>query len=485
MLIKGGFIVAYRHGDREQMTLFPRSIEEYINENAPVRAYDVIVDSLDFDKLGIYLNSDKVGCPEYDPKAMLKLLVYGYSYGIRSSRKLERETHYNLSFIWITGGLKPDHKTIAEFRRKNKPALKEVLKQCARLCIKLDLIAGNTLFVDGSKFRANAGIKNTWTKQRCEKALKKIDEHIEAILTECDAIDEQEKDQQSLVKMKEELKNKKVLKSKVEKILKDLEEGKRKSLNIIDSECVKVKGIQGTHAGYNVQSVVDEKHGLIVSTDAVSESNDRNQFAKQINQANDILENKCSVACADTGYDNTDDLKEINDQDIKVIVPLQKQGSNPDKPESAFNKESFQYNKQKDCYICPEGHLLNYKTVNTEKKSRIYQITNGSLCINCQHFNVCTNNKQGRRVSRLINEEVREKLKSQYEQSESKAIYNLRKQKVELPFGHIKRNLNVNAFLLRGSDGVKAEISLLASCFNIARMISIMGVPGVIEKLAS
>jgi len=82
--------VACRHGDREQMTLFPRSIEEYVNATAPVRAYDVIVDSLDFDKLGVDLDSDKVGCPEYNPKAMLKLLVYGYSYGIRSSRKLER-----------------------------------------------------------------------------------------------------------------------------------------------------------------------------------------------------------------------------------------------------------------------------------------------------------------------------------------------------------------------------------------------------------
>ena len=118
--------MAYRYGDRNQNTLFPQSIDEYIPQNASVRAYDVIIGSLDFGELGIKVNPHKVGSPEYDPKAMLKLLVYGYSYGVRSSRKLEREANYNLSFIWLTGGLKPDHKTIAEFRRKNKSALQNV-----------------------------------------------------------------------------------------------------------------------------------------------------------------------------------------------------------------------------------------------------------------------------------------------------------------------------------------------------------------------
>ncbi len=105
--------MAYRYGDRQQRTLFPQSIDEYIPEDAPVRVYDVFVDSLDFSQLGIALEPHTVSCPQYDPRVMLKLLIYGYSYGVRSSGKLEREAHYNLSFIWLTGGLKPDHKTIA------------------------------------------------------------------------------------------------------------------------------------------------------------------------------------------------------------------------------------------------------------------------------------------------------------------------------------------------------------------------------------
>ncbi len=475
--------MAYRNGNREQMMLLPPSIEDYVGQGDPVRAYDAFIEALDFSKLGIDIRQKKVGNPEYNPKSMLKLLLYGYSYGFRSSRKLERATHHNISFVWLVGGLKPDHKTIAEFRRRNKKAIAKVLKQCARLCIDLELIEGNTLFVDGSKFRANAGIKNTWTRERCEKSLKKIDTRIEEILSECERVDNQEHEGSSLVEMKEELQDRKALKSKVQEILKVLEDGKRTSVNTTDAKCTKVKGIQGTHTGYNVQSVVDEKNGLIVNIDVVSEGNDRNQFAEQINQANETLEQKCNVACADAGYDNTDELKKIDDQDIAVIVPQQKHPSK--KADKSFEKESFKYDKHKDCYICPEGHILSYRTVDESRRSKTYQITDSSLCVKCHHFGVCTTSKRGRRVSRLINEEVRKRLKIQYEQSESQAVYKLRQQKVELPFGHIKRNLNVNAFLLRGNDGAKAEASLMATSFNMARMITLLGIPVLIEKLIS
>lgn len=292
--------MAYRYGNRHQMELLPSSIEEYVKTDDPVRAYDAFVETINFNELGLHLDSHKVGSPEYNPKAMLKLLLYGYSYGFRSSRKLERAIYHNVSFIWLVGGLKPDHKTIAEFRRKNKVILKDVLKTCARLCIKLNLIAGNTLFVDGSKVRANASIKNTWTKEKCKRTLGKIDTRIEAILSECDAIDEYEESQDSLVKMRKELKNKKVLKAKVEEILKELKKENKKSINTTDPECTRINSLQGSHAGYNLQAVTDEKYGLIVNSDVVSENNDLNQFAQQINQANEILEKKCDTACADS-----------------------------------------------------------------------------------------------------------------------------------------------------------------------------------------
>ena len=474
--------MSYRYGEREQMGIFPQCIEDYVKADDPVRAYDAIVESLDFSDLGIEMDEVKVGCPQYDPKTMLKLLVYGYSYGIRSSRKLERATYHNVSFMWLTGGLKPDHKTIAEFRRKNKKGLKKVLKQCARLCIKLDLIAGNTLFADGSKIRANASIKNTWDKKKCEKYLRKIDKRIDAIFSECDAVDGREEGQPSLVEMREELKGKKELKEKVGKILEELEEKEEKSINTTDSQCTRIKSVQGSHAGYNAQAVVDEKHGLIVRSDVVSENNDLSQFADQIDQANETVEEKCEVACADSGYADTEELEKIDKRGIKVIVPSQRQASK--KEPKPFDKVNFQYDSQKDCYICPQGHVLGYTHFDKRKKHKSYVISDKYICLKCCHFGECTKSKYGRKVIRLHNEKTRLKLEAQYEEPESQEIYKLRMQRVELPFGHIKQNLKVNAFLLRGLDGVKAEMSLLASCFNISRMITILGVEGLVKKMA-
>jgi len=468
--------MAYRYGNREQMTFLPPSIEDYVSQDDPVRVYDVFIESLDFDELGIVLEPHKVGNATYDPKTMLKLLTYGYSYGWRSSRKLERAIHHNLSFIWLMGDLKPDHKTIAEFRRKNKSTLKEVLKQCARLCIKLDLIDGNTLFVDGTKIRANASIKRTWTKEKYQQILKTIDSRIEALLSECEAADQDESDQESLVKMKKELRNKTVLKAKIEGALKELKKNKKKVINITDSECTRINSTQGSHAGYNVQNVVDEKHGFIVSTDVVKENNDRNQFAKQINQAQETIEKKCEVACGDVGYSTVDELEKIDKQETKVIVPP---------AETSKDKKLFNYDAEKDCYICPEGHVLVYCGLSTSQKSKVYRIQEKFLCLQCVRFGTCTKSKRGRTVSRLIKEETRQRFENRYKEPESQAIYKLRQQKVEPPFGHIKRNLGVSAFLLRGLDGVKAEMSLLANCFNISRMISLFGVQTLIQRLST
>ncbi|MCK5178000.1 MAG: transposase, partial [Candidatus Omnitrophica bacterium] len=198
--------MAFIPGNRTQQTFLPPVIDDYVNQHDPVRVYDAFVESLDFKTLGISFEPQG-GADEYCPKAMLKLIIYGCSYGIRTSRKLERACHHNMSFIWLTGGLKPDYRTISRFRKRYKKAITNVLKQCARMCIKLKLIEGNILFVDGSKMRANASIKNTWTQKKCNKMLKKIDERIDALQEECESEDAQEENQESLVKAKENLKD--------------------------------------------------------------------------------------------------------------------------------------------------------------------------------------------------------------------------------------------------------------------------------------
>ncbi|MFC1643598.1 IS1182 family transposase [Chlamydiota bacterium] len=466
--------MAYRYGNREQMQLLPSSIEEYIDKDDPVRAYNAFVDALDVAELGIDIDENKVGNSSYDPSAMLKLLVYGYSYGWRSARKLERALHHNVSFMWIVGGLKPDYKTIAEFRRKNKKVLRKVLKGCARLCIELDLIEGNTLFVDGTKIRANASIKNTWTKQRCKKTLAKIDRRIDDILTECERVDRREENQASLVHMKEELTNSKVLKTKVNEILKDINNGDKKSVNTTDSECGRMNSVQGSHAGYNVQNVVDRKHGLIVTSDVTNENNDRKQFANQINRANEVVAKKCKVACADQGYGSTDELEKIDKEEITVIVPPAKERE---------GKDQFTYNSKGDYYSCSEGNILTYRTLSSDKRSKIYRMKGSSVCRTCKKFGKCTKAENGRTISRLIKEDLKKRFERIYQSPESQEIYKLRKQKVELPFGHIKRNLGVSAFHMKGLDGAKAEMSLLSSCFNISRLLTMFGVQGFIKKI--
>ena len=473
--------MAYRCGERYQMGLLPPSIEEYVAPNDPVRAYDAFVEALDFHNLGIEIDRHKVGNAEYDPQSMVKLLVYGYSYGVKSSRKLERECHHNVAFIWLMGGLKPDHKTIAEFRRRNKKALKEILRNCARICIKLDLISGNILFVDGTKIRANAARNHTHDRTYYEKLLVDIDHRIEKLFTECESIDEQEKGTGSYVTMSKELAKTKNLKGKIKQVLDTFQGNSTEKVNRTDPDCAIMHSIQGSHASYNVQSVTDDKHGLIVNADVVKDTGDINQFARQIDQANELLNNPCDVACADAGYSDTDELVKIDAKGIKVVVPSQRQALHDE--ESSFSKSHFTYDKDQDCYFCPEGNRIGYQGIDKTTGKLHYQIEDKRLCHKCRHYGQCTKAKRGRKIVRLRNEEMKLKFEAQYKEAASQEIYAKRKTRAEHPFGHIKRNLKTDAFLMRGRDGVKAETSLLATCFNVARMITIFGVGTLIERL--
>lgn len=482
--------MAYRFGSRYQMALLPKSIEDYVGPDDPVRVYDAFVDALDFEGLGIEINPRKVGNAEYDPKTMLKLLLYGYSYGWKGSRKLERAIHHNLSFIWLMGGLTPDHKTISEFRRKHKKALKEVMRQCTRICIELDLIDGNVLFVDGTKIRANASRGSNHNRQYYEQRREEIDKRIDELLEECERIDEKEEGQGSWARMQKEFADNEQYRNRIKELLNRFEgedeRGKKpETINQTDPDSALMRGVQGSHASYNVQSVVDDKHGLIAHIDAVSDSNDVNQFANQITHAEAVMEKACEVGCADAGYADTEELEKIDRRGTKVIVPSQRQAlNNPE--ERPFSKDKFVYNKEQDSYHCPEGHRLTYTGKQAGGKKLAYRITDAAVCKGCRHFGKCTNSLSGRKIVRLIQEEVKEKLELQYEQPESREIYRRRKARIEHSFGHIKRNLGMTNLLLRGREGAQAEISIAATCFNIVRMITLIGgIKGLIRKFAA
>ena len=485
--------MAYRYGDdRKQMMLFPESIDQYIAPDHPVRAYDAFVDALDFCELGISLDERKVGNSAYDPRLMLKLLLYGYSYGVKSSRKLEREVHNNLSFIWLMKNLKPDHKTIAEFRRHNKAALRKAFKLCARLCLKLGLIQGNVLFVDSTKIRANAGKAHQHNKKWYQKQLVKVDRRIAKLLGECDQIDQDEAHQGSLVAMPKALRAEQHLKASIEAALAEFDlqsertqEGKHRQINRVDPESRQMKTPRGCHPSYAVQSVVDDQHGLIAHVDTVNEANDSGQLADQIKGAEAALDQDCRFACADSGYANIDEIDKVESHKRTVLVPSQRQAS--DKPPKAFDKCRFVYNEQQDCYYCPAGQRLVFRRFQDKaRRKRDYRIASPTLCKACVHFGECTKSQQGRTIVRHVLEALKEQVEQRYEQPALRAIYERRKARVEHPFGYMKKVLGFRQFSLRGRNGAQAEASLLATCFNLRRMITLWGgVPAFVEKMAT
>lgn len=470
--------MAYIKGNRNQITLLPQAVEDYIAKDDPVRVYDAFVEALDCDKLGLSIDENQSGANPYWPKAMLKLLIYGYAYGIRSSHKLERACYHNLAFIWLSEGLKPDYRTIARFRVANKDVLKNVLRQCARMCMELGLIQGNTLFVDGTKIKANASCKNTWSQNKLKHYEGQIAKNIERILDECSAVDFQEENDSSLIKLKGGLADQQILKVKIAEIAKELNDSDKQKLNTTDTDSFVSKSDRGAKMYHNVQATVDEKHGLIVNTDVVKQNVDVNQLSVQVQDARETLGKKPENLCADNGYYSVADIEKIG-ADISVIIPSQEQvvKERTGKTLKEFSKETFIYNKDTDEYICPAQKRLTRKdNIPFDKNGYILYRARENDCCCCAHFGKCTISKKGRKIVRLKNEQLKDKLAALYQSDNGQRIYKLRKQKAELPFAHFKHNMNMRQLLLRGIEKAKSEISLCAIGYNITRMISILGV---------
>lgn len=460
-------------GDRQQIALLPSSIEEYVSSQDRVRVYDAFIEHLsDSGQIEWPVSSDQ-GRPEYDPKTMVKLLLYSYSYGVRSSRQIERACHHNLSYIWLTGNLKPDHKTIARFRQENLNLLKGLLKQCVHLCVKLHLIDGHVLFIDGTKIRANASAKWSWTEKKCSEVLADLDERIQNLLAECQTLDQAEATQTSHVQMPEDLAQAQNLREKVQKALEELKTKEQKRTNLTDPDCAVMRSVQGNHAAYNVQNVVDDKQGLIVSTEAVSDPNDSQQFAQQVDNAKEQLGHNPQTVCADAGYANTEELEKAETDGVQVIVPSQTQALH--EKAGPFHHDQFKYDHECNCYICPTGQILSYSGSQKPGISKAYRMKSGRICQACPHFGACTSSSRGRTITRMLNEETKKHFEALYHSPQGQDIYSKRKQKAEHPFGYIKRILKADGFLLRGRTAVQTESSLWATCFNLTRMITILG----------
>ncbi|MDI6809807.1 MAG: IS1182 family transposase [Candidatus Eisenbacteria bacterium] len=470
---------------REQITLFPDAIEDYINDENLIRFIDAFVDTLDLATLGFQkVQLADTGTPPYWPGDLLKLYLYGYLNRVRSSRRLERETHRNVEVMWLLKKLTPDHKTISDFRKDNPTAIRGVCRQFVVLCQTMDLFGGDLVAVDGSKFRASNSKKRNFTTKKLKERLQQIDASIGEYLKTLETNDQQEAplplhDAQALQQKIATLNERR---QHYETLLQQLEDSGETQVSLSDPDARQMVGGGKAEISYNVQTVVDQKHKLIVEHDVTNDINDRYQLAPMAQRAKETLGTETLEVLADKGYATPTEIKKCEDQGIVPYVPIpettEKRKTNIPTPD--YYHSQFHYDKERDVYLCPQHQELTllHKTWHREHWTTVYGTP---ACRECPVKNQCTINKRGRRIYRSEHEEVMERLRERISQNPEKLAK--RKCLSEHPFGTLKHGWNQGYFLLRGLPKVRTEASLSVLAYNIRRAITVLGVPALVQHL--
>jgi len=464
--------------DRTQSVLFPECLDDYVLLENPIRFVDAFVERLELSELGFQKAEPKeLGRPAYHPGLLLRLYIYGYLNNIRSSRKLERETHRNVELMWLMGKLTPDHKTIADFRKDNLAAIKNVWREFSKLCKEMKLFGGELVAVDGSKFRASNSRERNYTKQKLENLISRIDRRIEEYLAELEEGDRREAETkdptaQELKEKIEALKNRKQTHQQRQE---KLNESGETQISLTDEDSRMMKTREGSNVCYNVQMAVDSKHKLIAAFEVTNAVNDFQQLASIAKQAKQELGVEKLEAVADRGYYDCGEVKECEEDGITVYMEKRPLNEN----NGLFTKDDFRYNAEKDVYVCPAGKELGYKR-EVKEKGRQVKHYETSACLNCLKKSSCTRGKK-RTIKRLADEEVVERMMARVRAGPDKL--KLRKQLVEHPFGTIKRSMGQGYFLMRGKLKVGTEIGLTSMAYNMKRVINIVGVTKMLEAL--
>ncbi len=469
--------------NREQSTLFPARLEDYVAEDNPVRAVDVFVDNLDLDKLGfVRVQPLDMGRPGYHPRTMLKIYVYGYLNRVPSSRRLERECQRNIELIWLTEQLAPDFKTIADFRKDNGQAIREACRTFVVLCRKLDLLSVASVAIDGSKFKAvNARDKN-FTEAKMKRRLARIDESIARYLSQLETAD-RHGDAVPEAKVTR-------LKSKVEKLREEIvrlnaintemmrSEDKQISLTDPDARSMATSGKDTGIVGYNVQIAVDTQHHLIVAHEVTNVGTDRHQLANMAEQARVELDSETLAVVTDRGYYEGGEIKACEDAGISVTLP--KPQTSGAKAEGRFGKQDFVYVAAEDVYRCPAGERLTYRFSGVEKGKTIRRYWT-SACKICALKAQCTKGPE-RRISRWEHEAVLEMVQARLDHNPDAMV--VRRSTAEHPFGTIKCWMGATHFLTMTLPKVATEMALNVLAYNMKRVIAIMGVGALLEAMA-
>jgi transposase len=477
----------FKNGEsREQPSLLPPRIEDYVGPDNPVRAIDSFVNALDLAKLRFRHAEHGVGAgqPPYDPSDLLKLYLYGYINRVRSSRRLEREAVRNLELIWLLRNLKPGYRTIAKFRKENWAALKAANRSFVLLMRELDLIGGSLVAVDGALFHGNASKGSIFTQKKLAKQIAELDKEIEAYGKSLDANDTEEARQRSggpedggKGDVGDKMKELMARRERAQADLKDLETSDKGQVSKTDPDARLLSKGDQTIAGYNVQSVVDDKHMLIVGSEVVNHS-DAGQLHVMAKAVKDALDVKALQVLADAGYYNSEDLKACEDDGITAYVPMH-EGNRKLEKEGRFSRKDFIYDASADAYRCPAGELLHPTTEpwkNASGRVETRYLGRRSTCDTCQLRARCLSSKAPyRSINRWEHEDVLERHRTRMQSDDADKLMRRRSAIVEHPFGTLKCRAGYQHFLVRGFDKVRGEWSLMALCYNFTRVLNILG----------
>ena len=477
--------MAYVKGEnRQQINMFPEIIDDYVGEDNPVRVIEAFVISLNMSEIGFERAKEPIlGRPAYDPRDLLKLYLYGYLNRIRSSRKLESEASRNLEVIWLLSGLKPDFKTIADFRKDNKEAVKKVFKQFSLLCKEWGLYGQTLVAVDGSKFRASNSKKKNFNEKKLNRHLKYIDTKIEQYLNELEEGDQSEANthKPSAAEIKQHIQELKERKKKYEEMLETIKENEVSEISLTDPDARQMStNNNGIDICYNVQTVVDEKHSMIVDYDVINNAADLGQLNQMAKRAQNVFDTEEINVLADKGYYSGKDIKECENSKLKTYVAKPKNANATGNEEFYINK--FKYDAENDYYTCPAGHILPFACYRKNKGEIIGRdYHNYKACKTCKLRDHCTKAKRGRSIYRSIHQDLLDEVDKRTR--ENKELYTKRQMIVEHPFGTIKRSWGYNYFLTRGLNSVNAESGLAFLAYNITRAINILGVKEMVSRL--
>lgn len=478
--------MSYINGiDPGQQVLFPSTLDEYIAGANPVRAIAAFIEALDFEGLGfVRAQAANTGRPGYDPRQLLGLYIWGHLNRIRTSRKLERECGRNLEAIWLMRKLEPDFKTIADFRKDNGEAIKQVVVRFRLWCLAEGLYGREVVAIDGSKFKAQNNSERNFTQKKLAAVIKREQARVEKYLQELDEGDAEEDAAEverpvSAEELREKLKHLKEKLAGHEKLLKKMKAEQLSQVSLTDEDARLMKTSKGSAVSYNVQTVVDSKHKLIVAYEVTNEGNDLGQLTNMAQQGKAALGVEQLTVLTDGGYYDGEKLKDCEAAGITTYLPVPQSGAATSR--GLYPASAFAYDAERDVYVCPQGAELTFRTKEKGSNKKDYRVYRTNACNTCAVRGQCTKARLGRKIRRWVHEEVLERLQQRLRQQPE--LLKERKKLAEHPFGTIKLAMDQGYFLLKGKKKVTTEFSLTVLGYNFKRVLNICGVKHMISSL--